>query len=147
VQLYTTAERLQLHEYCSSACMSVTNFQGIMFLFSIWTRELNRSLPNPHEFTYWENLAIATMAVTRNKCIFSHKNHTSSSFYSAWGVLAITCSESKGRESSPLFLLWLYLVSDHEETTDTHSELIGWPERLKEIQLHDSSNVPSVLCG
>jgi hypothetical protein len=39
--------------------------------------------PRNRALTSCENLAIATMAITRGKCIVSHKHHISSSLYCA----------------------------------------------------------------
>jgi hypothetical protein len=62
------------------------------------TQNLNWSLVKPRESTFLGNSAIATMAVTRGKCIVSHKNHVSPSLYCACVAFSVVFFPTKPHE-------------------------------------------------
>jgi hypothetical protein len=83
---------------------------------------LNRSFVRPHGFSFWENWVIATMAITKGKCIVSH---ISPCFYCAWAASYIRCFPSKQHEfwTHVILLLGFDFGFDCKESTETHSDL------------------------
>jgi hypothetical protein len=66
---------------CNSCAHTCHLLRYISFLitssascFASWCSQIqqNRSFAKPHESTLWENWVIATMAITRGKCIVPH---------------------------------------------------------------------------
>lgn len=69
-----------------------------LFTEQLVDRWLNRSFAEPPVSTFWENWAVATMAITRGKCVVSHNNQIGPILCRAWADLSVVSFPVKRHE-------------------------------------------------